>query len=209
MPDTKNQWDRLEPLPREFYERGAGQVARDLLGRLMIRSLGHQSLVGRIVETEAYLARGDDACHAARGLTRRNASMFGPGGHAYVYAIHAKWCCNAVTGIAGVGCAVLIRAIEPCAGVAAMRRRRGVERLHDLTRGPARLCQALGIDRRQDGVDLTRRGELWIADGGDPALPPDAVGVSERIGVTTALALPLRYYIRGNRFVSGPKRMRE
>jgi DNA-3-methyladenine glycosylase len=158
---------------------------------------------GRIVETEAYLAHDDPACHAAKGQTRRNAAMFGPPGYAYVYAIHAKWCMNAVTEPAGCGSAVLIRAIEPLFGVELMQARRPLSTPRDLARGPARLCAALDIDKDKNGVDLTTGHGLWIAT--DDSREELDIGVSTRIGVTSAHELLLRFNVRGNSFVSGPK----
>jgi len=216
------------PLPRRFYDRNVVTVARDLLGQRLVRVTPDGRTVGRIVEVEAYLPRDDPANHAYGGKTRRNASMFGPPGHAYVYAIHSRWCLNAVTEPAGVASAVLIRAVEPLAGVELMRERRsaraachdgtvpersaqggchgraGRESLRDLARGPARLCEAFAIDRALDGWDLTRGEALWIDDAGDGAPPPREIAVSRRIGVTSAHDLPLRFYLADSPFVSRP-----
>ena len=126
-------------LPRQFYDRQPADVARDLLGKLLFCQTAPGVVAGRIVETEAYLPEGDSACHAHCGRTKRNASMFGPPGHAYVYAIHARWCLNTVTAGDGVGCAVLLRALEPLLGIELMQKRRNTERPRDLCRGPARL----------------------------------------------------------------------
>ena len=197
-----------QPLPREFYSRHPAIVARELLGKRLIRASDNGTLViGRIVETEAYLSSRDPACHANRGMTRRNATMFGPAGHAYVYMIHAKWLLNAVTEDVGQGSAVLIRAIEPLAGIELMQARRSTEILFDLARGPARLCQALDVTKRHDGWDLTRGEELWIA--ADPAIngTPQKVIRSGRIGISAAQHRLLRFYVAGNRYVSGRRRM--
>lgn len=129
--------------------------------------------------------------------------MFGPPGHAYVYAIHAKWCLNAVTEASGCASAVLIRAIEPLFGVELMQARRPLSTPRDLARGPARLCAALDIDKDENGVDLTTGHGLWIAT--DDSREELDIGVSTRIGVTSAHELLLRFYVRGNSFVSGPK----
>ena len=195
------------PLAREFYARQPSIVARELLGKRLIRASDNGTLaIGRIVETEAYLSSRDPACHASRGMTRRNATMFGPAGHAYVYMIHARWCLNAVTEEVGLGSAVLIRAIEPLDGIELMQARRNTEVLLDLARGPARLCQALDVTKRHDGLDLTRGEELWIAE--DPALngAPQKIIRSGRIGISTAQHRLLRFYLAGNRFVSGRKK---
>ena len=146
-------WRMHEPLERAFYDRDPRQVARDLLGTRLVRAVGRQVTAGTIVEVEAYLSCGDSACHASRGRTPRNAAMFGPPGHAYVYSIHARYCLNVVTQAEGIPSAVLIRAVEPLEGLALIgRRRAGAKRL-DWTRGPARLCEAMAIDRALDGWD--------------------------------------------------------
>jgi DNA-3-methyladenine glycosylase len=189
-----------EPLAQSFYNRDVVLVARDLLGKQLIRVTREGVTAGRIVETEAYLAQGDSANHASRGRTRRNASMFGPPGRAYVYAIHARFCLNAVTEPEGVASAVLIRALEPSEGADLMRRRRGVEEVHNLCRGPARLCEAFAIDRTLDGWDLTRPEQLWIAE--DSPVLDCPIAQTKRIGVTSAHDLVLRFHLEGSRFVS-------
>ncbi len=196
------------PLTVSFYERDAVRVARELLGKLLVRQSPGGRTLGRIVEVEAYLAYGDPACHAARGRTPRNASMFGPPGRAYVYAIHSRWCFNVVVEPWQVGSAVLIRAVEPLVGVPLMQRRRGRDKLTELTRGPARLCEAFDIDRRLDGWRLGTGRRLWVAADHLPPLAPPEIGCSPRIGITLASDLPLRFYVRGNPHVSGPKRWR-
>lgn len=194
------------PLSRCFYDREPIRVARELLGKLLLSRTREGVAGGRIVETEAYLAEDDPACHAARGRTRKNASMFGRPGRAYVYPIHARYCFNVVTEPAEVASAVLIRALEPLAGLDLMRLRRGREQLGELASGPAKLCEALAIDRRQDGWDLTLGRRLWIAEDTADALPALGIRQSPRIGVTSGHDLPLRFFISGNRFVSGPRR---
>ncbi|MFO0816784.1 MAG: DNA-3-methyladenine glycosylase [Pirellulales bacterium] len=195
----------LVALERNFYDRDTATVARELIGMHLIRETRAGRVRGRIVETEAYLPREDSACHAARGKTPRNASMFGKPGIAYVYAIHSRWCFNVVTESRGVPAAVLIRALEPLEGLSAMEERRGLTRMLDLARGPARLCEAFEIDRRLDGWDLTQQQRLWIARAeSDVKESPDIV-VTRRIGVTSAQDLLLRFACRENSFVSGPK----
>ena len=198
----------LEPLPRGFYDRDVIDVARGLLGCLLVRGSGAGRCGGRIVEVEAYLPADDPANHAYRGRTDRNASMFGPPGHAYVYSIHSRWCLNAVAGPAGVPAAVLIRAIEPWLGVEIMRANRpnGPER--DLARGPARLCEALAIDRSLDGWDLTLGQRLWIAPAPEP-VDPVCIATTPRVGVTSARELPLRFLIAGSPHVSKPRHGRD
>lgn len=188
------------PLPPSFYDRPTEDVARDLLGAVLEHRTADGTVRGRIVETEAYLGPHDPACHAAAGLTERTRTLHGPPGTAYVYFIYGMhWCFNAVTRQEGHGSAVLIRALEPLAGVDLMRRWRGVDREVDLTSGPARLCDALGVTRAQDGVRLDR-GPLRILSGIEA--PDEEVVVSPRIGIRKAAEWPLRFHIRDNRFVS-------
>jgi DNA-3-methyladenine glycosylase len=192
-------------LPRSFYNRDVTLVARELLGKRLLRRDRAGLAAGRIVEVEAYLGGDDPASHSYRGPTRRNASMFGPPGHAYVYAIHSRWCMNVVARPEGVPHAVLIRALEPLAGIALMQRRRGTERPLDLARGPARLCQALAIDRALDGWDLTLGRGLWIDDLA-PVEEKKPVAITPRIGVTSAHDSLLRFCYAGCPFVSGRRR---
>jgi DNA-3-methyladenine glycosylase len=201
---------RFTPLPVAFYRRGAEAVARELLGRYLVRRLDGERLVLRIVETEAYLGAEDRASHAWAGRrSARNASLYLPGGHAYVYFIYGMYfCVNAVTGArddeAG---AVLLRAGEPLAGAEKMAVRRALARPPrpgDLAGGPGKLCQALAIDRALDGVSL-RRGALIVAEG-EPAVD-DEVAAGPRVGIDyagAAAAWPLRFALRGNRHVSRP-----
>lgn len=190
----------MRPLMRDFYDRSPVEVARELLGRLLVRRGREGTCVGRIVETEAYLAQGDPACHAHRGLNRKNATMFGPPGHLYVYPIHARHCLNTVTEAQDIASAVLIRAVEPLEGQLLMEKRRGLTDVLELARGPARLCEAFDVDRRLDGWDLTRGIRIWIADTVVTTAP--TVAVSARIGVTSAQDLQLRFFLSESRFVS-------
>jgi DNA-3-methyladenine glycosylase len=178
------------------------ELARSLIGKIVVRATPDGVLSGRIVETEAYPV-GDAAGHAFRGQTRRNGALFLSPGHAYVYlAYGVAYMLNVSSEAAGVGAGVLIRALEPLEGIETMRRNRGVETLRDLARGPGRLAAALQIDRRLDGVDLCREGPLWLAHDGHEA--PE-IGTSTRIGLTREAGRVLRFYARGDRFVSGPK----
>jgi DNA-3-methyladenine glycosylase len=171
-----------------------------LLGAVLEHRSADGTVRGRIVETEAYLGPHDPACHAAAGLTARTRTLHGPPGTAYVYFIYGMhWCFNAVTREAGHGSAVLIRALEPLSGLDLMRHRRGVDRDVDLTSGPARLCDAFDLTRAQDGARLDR-GPLRILRGIE--VPDEDVVVSPRIGIRKAADWPLRFHIRGNRFVS-------
>jgi DNA-3-methyladenine glycosylase len=184
-------------LARRFYARDPETVAQDLLGRILVRRTGERLVAGRIVEAEAYGPR-DPASHAFRGPTPRNATMFGPPGHAYVYVSHGiHHCLNATT---GSGSAVLIRALEPLEGIGHMSRRRGVDDLRLLCAGPGRLCQALGITLAEDGADLTDGDGLWIA-AGDPATEAAA---TPRIGLTLAADVPWRFVVPGSPYLSRP-----
>jgi DNA-3-methyladenine glycosylase len=188
--------DRVE-LPVDTAE-----LARFLIGKILVRMLTEGVAGGRIVETEAY-SIGDAAGHAYRGMTPRNRALFLERGHAYVYlAYGVSFMLNVSSETLGVGAGVLVRAIEPTIGVAIMERKRGVERVADLARGPGRLCEALAIDRGLDGIDLCQAGPLWL---GSDGLASDEIGRSKRIGITRAADSPLRFYVRGNRFVSGPR----
>jgi DNA-3-methyladenine glycosylase len=179
-------------------------VARDLLGRYMVRGSGRGRLVGKIVEVEAYPGEGDPASHSYRGETARNSVMFGRGGHLYVYFTYGMhFCANVVTGKKGEGAAVLIRAVEPVEGRARMLRNRGLEagaghpRL--LTGGPARVCQAFGLTKRHNGANLA--GPEITLLGGEP-VPDSAVAITSRIGISTAKGKKWRFYVRGNPYVS-------
>ncbi len=178
------------------------QLARQLIGKLLVRRSHQGTLSGRIVETEAYPIE-DPAGHAYAGRTSRNGALFLSRGHAYVYVAYGTSCLlNVSSEAVGVGAGVLIRALEPLQGIAGMQRNRGLQDLRDLTRGPGRLTAALEIDRHQDGIDLCRTGPLWLAHDG--SVVPE-IGVSTRIGLSRGTGELLRFYVRGNRFVSGPK----
>ena len=182
------------------------ELARYLVGKVAVRDTEDGRLSGRIVETEAY-PTGDAAGHAFRGETRRNASLFLRRGHAYVYfAYGSSFLLNVTSEAAGVGAGVLLRALEPLEGIERMQRLRGGAELVDLARGPGRLTQAMQIDFRQDGLDLCAAGPLWLAASGRET---GAIGKSVRIGLTRSVDRRLRFYERGNAYVSGPKRLRE
>jgi DNA-3-methyladenine glycosylase len=178
------------------------QLARFLVGKMVVRMLAEGVAGGRIVETEAY-SIGDAAGHAYRGVTPRNRALFLERGHAYVYlAYGTSFMLNVSSEASDVGAGVLIRAIEPTDGIAIMQRNRGTERVQDLARGPGRLCAALEIDRRLDGIDLCQAGPLWLGSDGQAS---DEIGQGKRIGITRAADSLLRFYVRGNGFVSGPR----
>ena len=188
---------QAEPLARAFYERPTVEVARGLLGKVLV----HGRLAGRIVEVEAYLGTEDPAAHAWRGLTERTRVIFGPPGHAYVYFVYGIYeCLNLVAEPDGVPGCVLIRALEPMAGLAAMRRRRPkAHRIEELASGPGRLTLAMGISRRHNGADVTR-GPLTVrALGPEPLIE---IQSTPRIGISRSKEAPLRFLIAGNRFVS-------
>jgi DNA-3-methyladenine glycosylase len=184
----------LAPLPRAFYARPTEAVARDLLGKVLVRRLGRRERRARIVEVEAYLGLEDGASHARRGPTPRAAIMFGPPGFLYVYLVYGMHhCMNFVTETDGVAGAVLVRAAEPLDGDDARA-----------LRGPGKLCRGLEVTLADKGLDLTRGQGLYVADAGDPA---PAVGRSPRVGVDYAgtwAARPLRFYVPRHPSVSGP-----
>ena len=196
------------PLKRTFFNRDPRRVARELLGKLLVRREGRKLLVGRIVELEVYLGENDPAAHAAVGLTERNRVLFGPPGFAYVYFIYGNhYCLNVSCMPEGKAGSVLFRALEPIAGIPEMQQARGLEakpgartqRL--LTSGPGRLAEAFGITRTRDnGKDLTSaESDLIIAADG---YRPQKILATARIGVTKAADMPLRSFIAGNDFVS-------
>jgi DNA-3-methyladenine glycosylase len=192
----------LRVLEREEMPIDTAKCARFLVGKLLVRTFAEGAAGGRIVETEAYEI-GDPAGHAYRRMTQRNRSLFLERGHAYVYlAYGVSFMLNVSSEAFGVGAGVLIRAIEPIFGITIMQRNRGADRVQDLARGPGRLCAALGVDRRLDGIDLCQVGPLWLGCDGQPA---DEIGQGKRIGITRAADRLLRFYVRGSRFVSGPR----
>jgi DNA-3-methyladenine glycosylase len=216
----------LKPLPRSFYLRPTLQVARDLLGKHIVRKIGTKLLVGKIVEVEAY-CKGDPASHAFRGRTKRNDVMFWEGGHLYVYFTYGMhFCANVVTGKEGIGEAVLIRAVEPLVGIEVMTKNRfpnlcaegayarlpkcnggqasGVKSLNlksliNLSNGPAKFCQAFGIARKENGADLLE-SEITIT-GGDQ-IPLKLIKRSSRIGIQQGVEKKWRFFIKENPWVS-------
>ena len=172
-------------LNQTFYEIGTLRVARALIGKKLVRQIGGIELSGMIVETEAYCGRKDSACHAHRGKTNRNSVMFGPPGHAYVYFTYGMhYLLNIVTEAEGKPCAVLIRAILPVAGVEEMEARRRRRKDCELTNGPAKLCQALAIDKTFNGWDLTSGKELWVEEY--KKITPKLITATPRIGIDYA-----------------------
>jgi DNA-3-methyladenine glycosylase len=206
------------PSPASLRRVGAGlvsgrpeEVARRLLGTLLVRDHRHERRVARIVETEAYAGPEDRASHARAGRTSRTGVMFGPPGRAYVYLVYGMHhCLNVVCASDGEAGAVLIRAVEPVAGVAAMRSARGrpTDPVARLGAGPARTCQALDVDRRHDGLDLLSDGRLWLASDGSDDVPAGAILSGPRIGVDYAGAAwaerPWRFGLAGSPALSRP-----
>lgn len=201
------------PLAREFFNRDSRIVGRELLGKLLIRREGRRKLVGRVVEVEAYLGKDDPAAHSFGGPTPRNMVMFGPPGFAYVYFIYGNhYCLNVSCQPEGNAAAVLFRALEPLAGIEqmALSRDMTVESPRDLrllTSGPGRMAEAFAVTRARDnGKDLTTsRSDLWLADDG---FVPAEIAATKRIGITKAAEREWRYIIKGNPFVSGPKKIK-
>ena len=195
-----------QPLPRSFYNRDTVAVARDLLGKRLVRLLDGQRLAGLIVESEAYCGRADPGSHAYRGPTPRAAVMFGESGHAYVYFIYGMHhCFNVVAHLPARAGAVLVRGLQPLEGLEEMQARRRGLPLGQVSNGPARLCQALGIARQLNGLDLCLGQELWVEDG-DP-IADEAVLVGPRVGLNLqgpAAGQPWRFAVAGNRWVSRP-----
>ena len=196
----------MQPLPRSFYVRPALQVARDLLGKHLVRKFGKNLLVGKIVEVEAYCP-GDPASHAYRGRTKRNDVMFWDGGHLYVYFTYGMhFCANVVTERQGKGEAVLVRAVEPLVGIQFMLRNRFPRQTlferntcFNLTNGPAKFCQAFQISKAENGTDLTG-SKIFIAEA-EP-IPSTQIVRTSRIGIRAGKDLLWRYYLRNNDWVS-------
>lgn len=191
-------------LGRDFYRRSTLTVARELLGKRLVRVVDRQRLSGFIVEVEAYIGEGDAACHAARGRTPRNEAMYGPPGHAYVYFIYGMHhCLNVVTEEEGFPAAILIRALDPLEGLEIMHRHRPGKPDRELTNGPAKLCQALAIERGFNGMDLCTGEALFIEEG--RMVVQEEIGASPRVGIKAdelARSVPWRFYLKGNDFVS-------
>ena len=210
MPAPPSSSDALQPLSRAFFARTPRRVARELLGKVLVRQTPNSRLTARIVEVEAYLGKNDPASHSAPGETLRNAVLFGPPGHAYVYFIYGNhYCLNVSCEPEGRAGGVLFRAVEPLSGVEKMALARGIavhgpRDLPRLTSGPGRMAEAFGITRARDnGCDLTSAASgLWIGEDGDRAR---RIRATPRIGITKAADLLLRFAIAGNPFVSGPK----
>jgi DNA-3-methyladenine glycosylase len=186
-------------LSRGVFGRPAAAVAPELLGKVLVHDEPHGQLRGRIVEVEAYTGQTDPGSHAYRGRTARNAVMFGPPGHVYTYVSYGMHVCmNLVTDPEGVAGAVLVRALEPLAGMEVMAERRGHRPLAELCNGPGKLCQAMGITMSDNGADL-EAGPIWVDDDG---YVPAAIDRSARVGLSRGRDLQLRFYLPENPFLS-------
>jgi DNA-3-methyladenine glycosylase len=201
-------------LTADWYQGGTVAVAKQLLGKSLVRQLRSGDILrGTIVEVEAYLSRNDSASHSNRGKTSGNATMFAPAGTLYVYPIHSRYCMNIVTEREGLGAAVLIRAVEPELGTAAMWSHRHASEtplpmsrreMQTLTQGPGRLCEAFGVNRRLDGASLSDNQQIWLEEASPSAKARKfTTRRSQRIGISSAQDRLLRFFTDGNHFVSG------
>lgn len=190
----------MKQLPRTFFARDAITVARDLLGKILQRSINGKVISGRIVEVESYLGESDEAAHAFSGKTKRNQSLYLDAGHAYVHSIHMQNCLDIVAESAGVPASVLIRALEPLTGIERMRANRHRDALRDLTSGPGKLCQALAIDKSLDGIDIcTTDSVMQVLDDGYKVTQ---IVQSTRVGISKAAEHEYRFYVADSIFVS-------
>ena len=193
-------------LPRKFYIRPVLTVAKDLLGKVLIRQTGKNLFAGRIIEVEAYDGNIDEAAHTFKGKTKRNEVMFNEGGYLYVYFTYgAHYCCNVVTGKPNHGAAVLIRALEPLSGIDEMiknrfdRKLKNDKEIFNLTSGPGKVCKAFGFNLEHSGLDLTKSPVLILD---QPKLKKDRIGISKRIGITKSINLQWRFFEIGNPYLS-------
>jgi DNA-3-methyladenine glycosylase len=193
-------------LRKSFYRRELLDVAKSLLGKILVKVDGKNILSGKIVEVEGYHGDFDKAAHSFRGITKRTEIMFETGGYLYVYFTYgAHHCCNVVTGKKGQGTAVLIRAVEPLSGIDSMiknrfeRKLKNNKEIFNLTNGPGKTCQAFGIDKKHSGIDLTGN-EIFILDGEE--IKSKDIGVSKRIGITRSVELPWRFFVKNNPYLS-------
>lgn len=196
----------INKLKKSFYRREVIVVARDLLGKVLVKSNGKEILAGKIVEVEAYHGDIDEAAHSYGGITKRNEIMFEAGGYLYVYFTYGvHHCCNVVTGKKEQGTAVLIRAVEPVEGIDSMIRNRfgrkikSDKEIFNLTSGPGKVCQAFKLDRSHSGTDLTGK-EICILNG--EKIKSRDIGISKRIGITRSIDLPWRFFIKNNPYLS-------
>lgn len=188
-------------IQQDFYLEPTLQVTRGLLGAILETNIDGKKTSGIIVETEAYLSTGDPACHASKGVTKRNREMFNNGGIAYIYFIYGMhYCFNVVTEAKDSGCAVLIRGIEPLDGIEIMQERRKITTTTDLTNGPGKICSAFGINIHHNGAELFGNSGITIYQGKE--ISQSMIKTSSRIGISQGGELQYRYFIKDNRFVS-------
>lgn len=193
----------MKILKRSFYERDTALVAQELLGKIIVRVIDKDTILkGRIVETEAYMGMHDPASHAYGGKRIRNAPLYGPVGHAYVYFTYGMYyCLNFVSRAKDIPAGgVLIRAVEPLEGIAYMEKKRHKHSTHGLTNGPGKLTQALSINKDLNGIDVTKEGPLYVLDV--PEIPANQIVTTKRIGISKAVDDLLRFYVEENQFVS-------
>jgi DNA-3-methyladenine glycosylase len=195
----------MEKIKKDFYDRNTLEVAREIMGKFLVRKIGNKIISGKIVEAEGYVGPNDLASHASRGKTDRTAPMFGPPGYSYVYLVYGlNYCFNIVTEKEGYPAAILIRALEPSEGIDLIKKNRKTKMsIFNLTNGPGKLCQALIIDKSLNKFDLTKN-ILWIEDR-DVKIKPSEIVAAKRIGIDYAGEYknkPWRFYLRGNPFVS-------
>jgi DNA-3-methyladenine glycosylase len=193
-------------LTRKFFIRPVLVVAKDLLGKVLIKKDGNRVLAARIIEVEAYDGKVDKASHSFNGKTKRNEVMFNEGGYFYVYFTYgAHFCCNVVTGKRNNGEAVLIRAVEPLLGINKMienrfgRALKSEKEIYNLTSGPGKVCKAFGFNKEHSGLDLTNSSVFIV---NQPRLKKNMIGVSKRIGITKSVSLPWRFFEIGNPYLS-------
>jgi DNA-3-methyladenine glycosylase len=188
----------MKILDRNFFQKSADILARDLLGKILIHKIDNKLVGGIIVETEAYL-QDDPASHSFKGQTNRNKAMFLEGGFSYVYKIYGfHFCFNVVSGEKNVGEAVLIRSLEPLYNIDIMKMNRKTENIYHLTNGPSKLCQALNININHNSICLYNSNVLFILENKST----DEITITKRIGISKGIDLPLRFYLRNNKFVS-------
>ena len=191
----------MKILSRRFYQRDTALVARDLLGKQIVRNIDGKQVSGIIVETEAYSFE-DPACHAYKGKTEANKALFGPVGHAYIYFIYGNHFCLNLVARTNKNCAggVLIRALEPVMGIDTTQKHRSMEIIKNLTNGPGKLAQALAITKELYGNDVTHKGPIYVTHGVD--ISPENICYAKRIGISKAQEKEWRFYICNNKFVS-------
>lgn len=190
----------IDRIPQDFYDQPTLDIARSLLGKYLIRPCDQNLLVGKIVETEAYIGEDDPACHAAVGKTSRNEVMYGPPAYAYIYFIYGMYyCLNVVTEKEGFPAAVLLRALEPIAGFDIIKQNRQTEKIYHLTNGPGKICQAFKLDRNFNGENL-RGNKLYIGIGEE--IRGDNIAQTARFGIKKGIEHRWRFYIKDSLYVS-------